>query len=108
MRLAQWLLVGLLALGTSGCAGYRLGPVNGAAAGARTVQVVPFQNQTLEAHLTDAVTQQLRKQLQLDGTARLIGPSRLVRAFPGWFDNSLFLDGLRRAERRRAKQSALV
>lgn len=48
------------------------------------------------------------KQLQLDGTARLIGPSRLVRAFPGWFDNSLFLDGLRRAERRRAKQSALA
>jgi DNA-binding HxlR family transcriptional regulator len=44
------------------------------------------------------------KQLQLDGTARLIGPSRLVRAFPGWFDNSLFIDGLRRGEQRRAKE----
>ena len=71
MRVAPWLLVGLLAVGTGGCAGYRLGPVNGETAGAKTIQVVPFQNQTLEAHLTDAVTQQLRKQLQLDGAYKL-------------------------------------
>jgi hypothetical protein len=41
------------------------------AAGAKSVQVNPFDNQTLEPRLTDAVTQQLRKQLQLDGTYRL-------------------------------------
>jgi hypothetical protein len=71
MRLRRWLLIGLVALGASGCAGYKLGPVNGVAAGEKSVQVNPFANQTLEPHLTDAVTQQLRKRLQLDGTYRL-------------------------------------
>ncbi len=71
MRPFGWLLVGLMALGGSGCAGYRLGPVNGVVAGAKSVQVSPFVNQTLQPRLTDAVTQQLRKQLQLDGTYRL-------------------------------------
>jgi hypothetical protein len=71
MQLWRWLLVGLMALGGSGCAGYKLGPVNGLAAGEKSVQVNPFINQTLEPRLTDAVTQQLRKQLQLDGTYRL-------------------------------------
>ena len=66
-----WLLVGLVALGASGCAGYRLGPVNGVAAGEKSVQVNPFTNQTLEPHLADEVTQQLRKELQRDGTYRL-------------------------------------
>jgi len=41
------------------------------------------------------------RELQLDGGARLIGPSRLVRAFAGWFDNSMFVAGLQRAEQRR-------
>lgn len=67
----RWLLAGLLALGASGCAGYKLGPVNGQVAGARSVQVSPFSNQTLEPRLGDAVTAQLRKQLQQDGTFRL-------------------------------------
>jgi hypothetical protein len=71
MRLGRWLLVGLVALAQGGCAGYKLGPVNGLAAGERSVQVNPFANKTLEPHLTDAVTQQLRKQLQRDGTYRL-------------------------------------
>jgi hypothetical protein len=71
MRLGQWLLVGLVALGASGCAGYKLGPVNGVAAGEKSVQVNPFANKTLEPRLTDAVTSQLRKQLQSDGTYRL-------------------------------------
>jgi hypothetical protein len=60
-----------LALGGSGCAGYRLGPANGQAAGAKSVQIVPFNNQTLEPRLTDAVTAQLHKQVQRDGTYRL-------------------------------------
>jgi hypothetical protein len=54
-----------------GCAGYRLGPTNGVAAGEKSIQIMPFVNQTLEPRLTDAVTAQLRKQLQHDGTFRL-------------------------------------
>ena len=71
MRLWQWLLVGLMALGASGCAGYKLGPVNGLAAREKSVQVIPFNNQTLEPRLTDAVTSQLRNELQRDGTYQL-------------------------------------
>jgi len=54
----------------SGCA-YTVGPVNGVIAKDRSVQVVPFANQTLEPHLTDELTSQLRKSLQQDGTYRL-------------------------------------
>jgi hypothetical protein len=71
MRPWRWLLVGLVALGGSGCAGYKLGPVNELAAGARSVQVNPFSNQTLQPRLGDAVTAQLRQRLQQDGTYRL-------------------------------------
>lgn len=38
------------------------------------------------------------RELVRNGDARLIGPSRLTRAFPGWFDMTLFAEGLRRAE----------
>jgi hypothetical protein len=55
----------------AGCAGYRLGPVNGAVAGEKTVEVLPFNNQTLQPRLGDAVTQALRERLQVDGTYRL-------------------------------------
>ena len=55
----------------TGCAGYHLGPVNGVAAGERSVQVNPFINKTLEPHLTDEVTAQMRKELQRDGTYAL-------------------------------------
>jgi hypothetical protein len=61
--LAAWLL--------GGCAGYHLGPVNNATAGARSVEVTPFNNQTLQPRLGDAVTQALREQLQSDGTFHL-------------------------------------
>jgi len=71
MRHWGWLIISLLALGGNGCASYRLGPVNGQAARAKSVQVDPFANQTLEPRLTDAVTAQLRKQLQRDGTYQL-------------------------------------
>ena len=71
MRLCRWLLVGLVALGGSGCAGYKLGPVNGLAARAKSVQVNPFANKTLEPRLGDEVTAQLRQQLQRDGTYQL-------------------------------------
>ena len=57
----------------AGCAGYHLGPVNsgGAAGRARTIEVIPFNNQTLQPRLGDAVTQALRERLQADGTYRL-------------------------------------
>jgi hypothetical protein len=71
MNLRPWLLAALLALGASGCAGYRLGPVNGQAAGAKSVQITPFANKTLEPRLGDEVTAQLRKALQQDGTFQL-------------------------------------
>ncbi len=34
------------------------------------------------------------------GHVRLVGPSRLIRAFPTWFDTSAFSEGLRRAQER--------
>jgi len=55
----------------SGCAGYRLGPSNGQAAGEKSVQVTPFTNRTLEPRLGDAVTAALRKRVQQEGTYRL-------------------------------------
>lgn len=63
------LAVALVAI--CGCAGYRLGPTTGLGRLDKSVQVVPFSNQTLEPRLTDAVTSQLRKELQRDGTFRL-------------------------------------
>jgi len=60
-----------VALLSSGCAGYRLGPTNGVAAGEKSIQVIPFSNQTIEPRLGAAVTVQMRKQLQRDGTYRL-------------------------------------
>ena len=55
----------------AGCAGYHLGPVNGAVAGEKSIEVLPFNNQTLQPRLGDAVTQALREELQTDGTYHL-------------------------------------
>lgn len=71
MRLVVRLATLALATVLAGCAGYTLGPTNGDAAGEKSVQVTPFMNQTLEPHLTDALTTALRKRLQQDGTYRL-------------------------------------
>ena len=71
MRVPGGLLIVCAAVLLCGCAGYRLGPSNGDAAGARSVQVTPFGNQTMEPRLGDAATAALRKQLQRDGTFRL-------------------------------------
>ncbi|MBI3850827.1 MAG: LptE family protein [Verrucomicrobia bacterium] len=60
-----------VALGLTGCAGYKLGPSNGLAPGAKSVQINPFANQTLEPRLSEAVTYAMRKNLQQDGTFRL-------------------------------------
>lgn len=59
----------------SGCAGYHLGPVNPdvRAGGGESIEVLPFNNQTLQPRLGSALTQALREQLQTDGTYRLAG-----------------------------------
>lgn len=59
------------AVALSGCAGYRLGPTNGMEAREKTVQVRPFANTTLQPRLGDAVTQQLRQEIQRDGTYQI-------------------------------------
>jgi hypothetical protein len=65
-------LLALLAAGTlAGCAGYHLGPTAGGISGARTIEVQPFNNQTLQPRLGDALTQSLRERLQTDATYRL-------------------------------------
>lgn len=40
-------------------------------AGAQSIEIVPFNNKTLEPRLGDAVTQALREHIQADGTYRL-------------------------------------
>jgi len=58
----------------AGCAGYHLGPTNPAAqAGGKSIEVLPFNNQTLQPRLGNALTQALREQLQTDGTYHLVG-----------------------------------
>jgi len=70
MRFASLIAAALFVTGFSGCA-YRLGPTNGSLTGARSVQVQPFQNQTIEPRLVEAVSFALRRQVQQDGTYRL-------------------------------------
>lgn len=41
------------------------------------------------------------RDLLTDGHARILGPSRLARAFPTWFDTTLYAPALRRVEQRR-------
>jgi hypothetical protein len=71
MRGLKILLSCVLAVWAAGCAGYHLGPVNGAVAGEKSIEIVPLNNQTLQPRLGDAVTQALRERLQTDGTYRL-------------------------------------
>jgi DNA-binding HxlR family transcriptional regulator len=46
------------------------------------------------------------RDLVTGGQARFLGPSRLAKAFPTWFDTALFADDLRRADRRRHQEPA--
>jgi len=56
----------------AGCAGYHLGLVKpDVVAGAKSIEIVPFNNQTQQPRLGDAVTQALRERMQTDGTYRL-------------------------------------
>src|SRR5580698_1600842 len=71
MRLLNLFAICAAALFSAGCAGYHLGPVNGAIAGEKSIEILPFNNQTLQPRLGDAVTQALRERLQTDGTYHL-------------------------------------
>ena len=71
MRPLKFFALCALALSLAGCAGYHLGPVNSEIAGEKSVEVLPFNNQTLQPRLGDAVTQALRERLQTDSTYHL-------------------------------------
>lgn len=72
MRALIFFLSCLAAVFLTSCAGYHLGAVNGTVAGEKTIEVLPFNNQTLQPRLGGAVTQALRERLQVDGTYRLV------------------------------------
>jgi DNA-binding HxlR family transcriptional regulator len=42
------------------------------------------------------------RDLVANGDARFLGPTRLAKAFPTWFDTATFTDDMRRAERRQS------
>jgi hypothetical protein len=71
MRALKIILPCLAVLTLAGCAGYHVGPVDGGLAGGRTIEVQPFNNQTLQPRLGDAITESLRERLQTDATYRL-------------------------------------
>jgi hypothetical protein len=72
MRLPNFFAICVTAVLSAGCAGYHLGPVNpNVVAGEKSIEIVPFNNQTLQPRLGDAVTQALRERLQTDGTYHL-------------------------------------
>ena len=66
----KWLSLSLVSVLT-GCVGYQAGPTNGVIAGARTVRVSFFRNETLEPRLVVAVNRALKRNLQQDGTFEL-------------------------------------
>jgi hypothetical protein len=75
MRVVNRFFVSLLLLGATvwcGCAGYHLGAVKDGSAGEKTIEVLPFNNQTLQPRLGDALTQALRERLQVDGTYQVV------------------------------------
>ena len=72
MRAWKFLLPGLTALVLTGCASYHLGgSAVGTFADDKSVEILPFNNQTLQPRLGDAVTQSLRERVQIDGTFHL-------------------------------------
>ena len=45
------------------------------------------------------------RDLLTNGDARFLGPSRLAKAFPTWFDTTVYAHGLQSAERRRSREA---
>lgn len=79
MRLIHFFALTLCVM-LCGCAGYRLGPTGGQEAGAKSVQITPFVNNSPEPGLADEATSALRKAIQRDGTFKLAthGDSDLI------------------------------
>lgn len=71
MRLPAIFLACAATVLLAGCAGYHLGPVSGGVAREKSIEILPFNNQTLQPRLGDAVTQALRERMQVDVTYRL-------------------------------------
>ncbi len=66
------LFFGLAVAALTGCAGYHVGPVGGTLVPAgQSVEILPFNNQTLQPRLGDALTQAARERIQTDGTYHL-------------------------------------
>jgi hypothetical protein len=55
----------------TGCASYQLGPTSGQVAGAQSITLIPFPNQTPEPSLSPYVASAMRRQIQSDGTFTL-------------------------------------
>ena len=70
MRALKIFLPAVVAFALAGCASYHLGPIADKG-GNHSVEVVPFNNQTLEPRLGDTFTQALRERLQVDATYHL-------------------------------------
>lgn len=70
----SWVILPVLGLVSllfgAGCA-YQLGPTNDQVAGARTIAVEYFPNESLEPQLSDLVNTAVRREFQKDGTFRL-------------------------------------
>jgi outer membrane lipopolysaccharide assembly protein LptE/RlpB len=64
-------LISALALCLLAGCGYRLGPTGGRAAGAQSLEIAPFTNETREARVLDALTTALSRRTQEDGTFKL-------------------------------------
>jgi len=62
------LLPAVLAVALAGCAGYRLGPSSGLPAGARSIQVQPFNNETKEPRISEYLVSSMRRRFLQDGT----------------------------------------
>lgn len=69
-RRSIFLLASAIPLLLAGCA-YQLGPTNQQVAGAQSITIEPFPNETLQPGLTDIVNSAVRRQVQRDGTFHL-------------------------------------
>ena len=62
----------LAAAALTGCASYHAGPVHGTlVAPGQSIEILPFNNQTLQPRLGDALTKAVRERIQTDGTYHL-------------------------------------
>lgn len=71
MRSLKFSALCAVAIFLGGCAGYHLGPVNDQIAGDKSIEILPFNNRTLQPRLGDAVTEALREEFSADATFHL-------------------------------------